>query len=175
MPGVCSITRSQLSDLTFGTAALGLDGAYRFNRDFSAGVAVSYGLVIPKRCGTAGECTASLGHDATLGLLGRWHIDTWGAFEPDVDLQLGYEWFGAKHVDGDIRSTRSFRGFEAEVRGHGQLRISRVFSLGPMAEVSAGTFSRASLEAPSIDHARETDGTTVHVWVVLGFRAFAAW
>jgi hypothetical protein len=108
-------------------------------------------------------------------LLGRWHVGTWGVFEPDFDLQLGYEWFGAKHVDGDVRSTRSFRGFEAAVRGHGQFRISRVFSLGPAAEVSLGTFSHATLKAFGIDDARATDGTALHLWVALGVRVFASW
>ena len=166
---------SALSDVTFGAARLGLDGAYRLHSLFSVGAAISYGIVIPTLCNTGGDCTSSFGSDLALGVLGRWHVGTWGFFEPALDLKLGYEWFSAKHSDSDVVSSRSFRGFQAAVRGDGQFRLSRVFSLGPFVDLSVGIFSKARLEAPGIDRARDVAGSAAHLWIALGARALASW
>jgi hypothetical protein len=166
---------SDLSDLTYGSVGLGLDGAYRWHPLFAAGLVASYRAVIPKLCSSGGDCTSSLGHDASIGVLGRWYIGAWGVFVPDLDLRLGYEWLTAKHADAGASSSRSFRGFVLGVAGHAQFTLSRTFTLGPFLELTSGSFGRASLDAPGVSQSRETDGTALHLWMALGIRAVKAW
>ncbi|HEX6764418.1 MAG TPA: hypothetical protein VF103_03050 [Polyangiaceae bacterium] len=175
LPGGNLEEGSLLSDVTLGLVRLELDGAYRWQRRFSAGLGFGYGLVLPTICGSSSDCTSSLGSDVTVNLLGRWHIGVWKSFEPDVDLDLGYEWFSSKHSDSGVTSFRSFHGIFAGVGGHAQFRLTRALSVGPVIEVSAGSFAHASLEAPGVDVSRDTDGTAVHVWTSLGARALTTW
>jgi hypothetical protein len=174
-PGGILERGSELSDVTWGLVGLGVDGAYRFSRFWSVGAALSYGASIPKLCATSGDCVSSLGHDFRAGALARWQIGKWQSFEPDVDLELGYEWLVTKLVDNAAVSRRGARGPEATLAAHGQFALWQDVSIGPVLAFSTGIFTRASLDAPGIETERDTDGSTVHFWTFVGFRTSTVW
>jgi hypothetical protein len=166
---------ADLSDSTSGLVELGLDGAYRLHRSLSAGIGLHYGLSIPNLCATSSDCLSSLGRDFRVGALARWHLGKWRSFEPDMDLELGYEWLRTQLADMGVTSKRANRGFEASVRAHGQFALWRRVSIGPTLALTFGTFSHASLEAPGLSAERETDGSRVHLWTCVGFRTSTTW
>lgn len=166
---------SQLSDITLGLVDISVDGAYRLHQLWSAGAALHYGASIPKLCASGSDCISSIGRDVRVGALGRWHPGRWRSLEPDVDLEFGYEWLATKLVDNDAVSRRGARGFAASLAAHGQFALWRHVSIGPVLAVSGGIFSRASLDAPGVATARNTDGSLVHLWTYVGFRTCASW
>lgn len=166
---------SDLSDVTFGIVEAGIVGAYRIHDRWSIGPGAHYGIVIPTLCSSSSECKASLGHDVRVGALGRVVVGRWGSFEPDAELELGYEWFASKLVDSDVTSERKYRGVQATLRAHGGFELTRAVFLGPSLELGTGVFGRTSLDAPGIQEARSTEGTSVHLWLGAGIRASTAW
>jgi hypothetical protein len=166
---------ADLPDVTFGIIEAGIDGAYRIHDKWSVGLAAHYGAAIPTLCSSSSECKASLGHDLRVGALGRLAVGRWGAFEPDAELELGYEWFASKLIDSDVASERKYRGAQATLRAYGRLELTRAVFLGPSLEFGTGIFGHTSLDSPGIHEARSTDGTSVHLWLGAGIRASTAW
>ena len=166
---------ADLSDVTFGIIEGGIDGAYRVHDRWSVGVAAHYGVAIPTLCSSSSECKASLGHDIRVGALGRVVVGRWGSFEPDAEVELGYEWFASKLVDSDVTSERKYRGVQATLRAHGGFALTRAVFLGPSLEIGTGIFGHTALDAPGIHEDRSTEGTDVHLWLGAGIRASTAW
>jgi hypothetical protein len=166
---------ADLSDVTFGIIEAGVDGAYRIEDRWSIGLATHYGVAIPTLCSSSSECKASLGHDVRVGALGRVVIGRWGSFEPDAEVELGYEWFASKLVDSDVAAERKYRGVQATLRAHGSFELTRAFILGPSLELGTGIFGHAALDAPGVHEDGSTDGTSVHLWLGAGIRASTAW
>jgi hypothetical protein len=164
-----------LSDVTFGIIEGGIAGAVRVHDQWSIGLAAHYGVAIPTLCSSGSECKASLGHDVRVGALGRGALGKWGSFEPDAELELGYEWFASKLVASNVASERKYRGVQAAMRAHGGFALTRALSLGPFLEFGTGIFSHASLDAPGIQHTRSTEGTGVHLWLGAGIRGSMVW
>ena len=166
---------SKVSDVTYGLTELRIDGAYRLSPAWLIGLAVGYGVAIPKLCATSSDCVSSLGHDVTLGALGRWRVGVWKTFEPSVDIELGYEWFKANSTDNGATSSRAYRGWYASLAAFGAFRLSRRFILGPVLATTGGIFQNAAFEAPGVSTSHGTDGALPHLWLRLGVRAVAEW
>lgn len=162
---------SRTADVTFGAPFVAFDGAYRIAGAWSVGAAFSYGVAIPKLCATSSDCTSSLGHDETLMLLGRWHIGQWGPFAPTVDARLGYEWLGTSLSDNGVTSVRRYRGFAGALAADAMFDVSSRIAVGLRTELRGGVFHRAAVVASGVDQSGPTDGSTLHLWPVLGARA----
>jgi hypothetical protein len=161
----------RLRDTTFGTVPLGLDASYRVLSSVGVAAHVTYGIGVPTLCQTTGDCTASLGTDV-LAILGiRWHLPRLGPTSPLVDLGVGYEWFAARFADAGAHSARSYRG---PVLTSGRLaapfRAGAHWTLGPVVELSVGTFTARSLQTNVSSISQDVASRAVHGWLQLGVR-----
>jgi hypothetical protein len=161
----------RLRDTTFGTVPLGLDASYRFLSSLGVAGHVTYGIGVPTLCQTAGDCTASLGTDVTAILGIRWHVPRLGPTAPLVDLGVGYEWFTARFADAGAHSARSYRG---PVLTSGRLaapfRVGPHWTIGPLVELSVGTFTARSLQTNVASISQDVASRAVHGWLQLGIR-----
>ena len=67
-------------------------------------------------------------HLDTLAALGRWHIGTWRSFQPDIDVELGYEWFGSKLADKPAMvNVLADLAIESEAATSTALRLARAY------------------------------------------------
>lgn len=159
------------SDLSFGSAVLGLDGAYSLGRVVSLGGLARLGFGIPKACSTSGDCTSSLGRDVSLLALARFELGAFGRFVADAEAGLGYAWVTRRSSDDGTVSSRSYHG---PVWVHAAvlpaLRLGARARLALAVEADIGTALRTSLDAPGVDDARNADGPTLNAQVLLGLR-----
>jgi hypothetical protein len=166
---------SDLSDLTYGSASLAAEAAFRLNPSFSVGAGLAYGFVVPKLCASGSECMSSLGGDFIPSVLGVLHLQRWGPLESELAFRLGYEWLWSRLTDGSATSTRAFHGPALGLELHALWPVSRLLHLGPFAGIGSGIFLRSTLSAPHVDSSRNVDGAELHVWPTLGVRAELAW
>jgi hypothetical protein len=166
---------SDLSDLTYGSASLAAEAAFRSSTSFSVGAGLAYGFVVPKLCASGSACRSSIGGDFVPSVLGVLHLPRLGSLESEVAFRLGYEWFWSRLSDGSVTSTRAFDGPLLGLELHALWPVSRLVHIGPFAGIGSGIFVRSSLEAPHVDSSRSLDGAELHVWPTLGVRAAFAW
>lgn len=166
---------SQVSDVTYGLSQLAIDGAYRLDQQWAAGLVLRYGIAIPKLCSSSSTCLSSLGSDTTFAALGRWHPGAWKKLEPAFDVELGYEWFKAKDSDNSVTSSRSYRGWCTTIGAYGAFRLGRRLTFGPTISGTAGVFQHAALAAPGVSASHDTDGALLHLWLAVGVRGSAEW
>ena len=161
----------RLRDTTFGMLPLELDVAYGLLPALGITAHVQYGIGVPTLCQTAADCTASLGTDVEAVLGVRWHLPWVGPVAPLVDWCVGYEWFTARFADAGAQSTRSYRGpVLASLRFAAPFRLGPHWTLGPLVDASAGTFTAQSLEGSAFSISRDVPARAVHGWIQVGLR-----
>jgi len=161
---------SRTSDETFGVTDFGLDGAVPVHEKFSIGLIFQYGIVTPKLCASASDCTSSLGRDIVIAPFVRWHVGRFGAFVPALDAFVGYEWFSSKLSDHDVVSRRGHRGVLFGLDAFAGFALSPRVQLGPTLGLAFGVADHASIEAPGVDSSHAVDGHALHVWPKIGAR-----
>ena len=162
---------SQISDVAIGAIPATVDVGVRLSQRVLFVGALSYALTIPTVCASASDCRASLGHDVTLTVRGRYLLPSWRAFEPRLDLGAGYEALTTKVSDNGVTSSRSWRGVVFGTELQGCIRIARSrWSIGPEVGAWTGVFGRASLDAPGLSRSGGVDGARPHAWFDLGLR-----
>jgi hypothetical protein len=161
----------RLRDTTFGAVLLGLDAAYRLLSSLGLAAHVAYGVGAPTLCQTAGDCTASLGTDVAVVLGIRWHVPRLGPTAPLVDLGVGYEWFTARFADAGAHSSRSYRGpLLTSGRLAAPFRVGAHWTIGPLLELSVGTFTAQSLQTNVSSISQDVASRAIHGWLQLGVR-----
>jgi hypothetical protein len=162
---------ARLRDTTFGTVPLGLDASYRVLSSLGIAAHVTYGIGVPTLCQSTGDCTASLGTDVGLVFGIRWHLPRIGPTSPLVDLGLGYEWFSARFADAGAHSARSYRGpLLTSGRFAAPFRVGAHWTVGPLVELSVGTFTAQSLQTNVASISQDVASRAVHAWLQLGIR-----
>src|SRR5262245_59999696 len=84
---------SEVGDVVHWIVPLGFEARYRFNRTVALVIQGAYAFGIPTLCATPSDCMASLGHDISLGIGGRFTLPRVGPALPQVRATFGYEWF----------------------------------------------------------------------------------
>jgi len=161
---------SKVSDVVHGIVPFALEAGYRWNRQVSLVLEGAYGVGIPTLCATASDCKASLGHDIRIGVGGRFALPRIGPVLPQIRAIFGYEWFRSELTDNGVTSGRDYHGpILASVQAFGNFG-SENGGIGPFAAMSAGIFSRRTLDTPAFTWVSGVDAARIHLWFELGVR-----
>jgi len=102
-----------------------------------------------------------------LGIEAQYHILPHGSVNPWVGYGLGYESLGVRASRNGVSTSVSYGGFEfARLMAGVDFRLTRVFGVGPFADLSMATFSTISNTSTSVDIGK----TGTHQWLTLGVR-----
>jgi hypothetical protein len=158
----------KMSDTFASQVPLQLDASYKINKDFAAGLYLSYGFVQMNKdqiCGGASDCSVS---GSTLGV-GAQGIYTFnqvtGPFVPWAGLSLGYESASFK-AEG---ATTTASGFQLGLQVGGDYKVNEQFSVGPYLSYAMGEYTSLSVSegtAPEFD-------AKLHGWLGIGVLAKA--
>jgi hypothetical protein len=171
LPGGRLERGSFISDTTPGILPLQLDVAYRLGNSVAIAAYGVYGFVVPSLCSGGKDCAASIGHDVSVGVRGRYYLPRAGPISPRIDLGVGYEWFESKLSDKGTTSSRSYRGpVLGSIEVFGNLLRSSPWMLGPALGASFGVFAARTLEAGAWSSSAPVDRTQAHGCFVLGVR-----
>jgi hypothetical protein len=88
---------------------------------------------------------SSLGRDVwvTVGV-GR-TLPHWRRFTPQLELELGWEWFTTKLSDSGVTPVRSWNGPLASLGMFVNIKTQGPWSMGPTGSIGAGIFSHYDL------------------------------
>ncbi len=93
----------------------------------------------------------------------------WRRLAPQLELEVGWEWFTTGLSDSSITSERSWNGPIASLGFFVNIKTAGPWSVGPTASVGAGIFSHCDLETPAGRSGGAT-ATAIHAWPMIGFR-----
>ena len=157
-------------DLSFGIVPLSLSGTYDLNQHWNGSIRALYAPNIPTLCASGSDCLSSAGRDVWVTAGIGWTLRRWRRFIPQLELEVGWEWFTTKLGDSGVASERSWNGPIASLGVFVNLKSDGPWSFGPAASIGAGIFSHYGLDAPSW-RSGGTTATAVHAWPTIGFRA----
>jgi hypothetical protein len=165
---------AKLSDGIKSQVPIQIDASYKFDKDWAAGLYVSYGF---GQVGQAATCTPDVcsksANDLRLGAQGFYTFSkVGGPFLPWVGLGLGWERaYAALSADGATLSD-TLSGFEAILQVGGDYKLAEQFSIGPYVTYSLGQYTSMSV---NISGAPTGNGTTnlsidrtFHSWFSFG-------
>ena len=156
-------------DVSWGMVPLSLSGSYDLDRHWSGIVRVLYAPNIPTWCAGGSDCFSSVGRDVWMGAgIGR-TLPGWRRVTPQLELEIGWEWFTSKLSDSGVVSARSWNGPLGSLGIFVNLRSEGSWSVGPTASIGMGIFSRYDVDTPAWRSGGATD-PTIHAWPTLGFR-----
>lgn len=160
---------SETRDVSFGIIPLSLSGAYDFDQHWNGFVRVLYAPNIPTLCASGPDCFSSVGRDVWIAAgIGR-TLPRWRRATPQLELEVGWEWFTSKLSDSGVVSARSWNGPIASLGIFVNLKSEGPWSVGPTASIGVGIFSHYDLDTPSWRSGGAT-ATAIHAWPMLGFR-----
>jgi hypothetical protein len=156
-------------DVSFGIVPVSIAGTYDLGRSWNASVRARYAANIPTLCASGPDCVSSVGRDVwiTAGV-GR-TLPRWRHFSPQLELELGWEWFTTKLSDSGVTSERSWNGPIASLGVFVNLKSDGPWTLGPTASIGAGMFSHYDLETPA-GRSSGAAAAAIHAWPMIGFR-----
>jgi hypothetical protein len=156
-------------DVSFGIVPVSLTGAYDLSQSWYGSVLLRYAPNIPTLCASGPDCVSSVGRDVWIAAgIGR-RLPRWRRLNPQLELDLGWEWFTTKLSDSGVTSERSWNGPIASLAVFLNLKSEGPWTLGPTASIGAGLFSHYDLETPAGGSGGGT-AMTVHAWPMIGFR-----
>jgi hypothetical protein len=153
-----------ISDVVSRQIPLSVGLGYRIGRVFACGIAFQYAPLMTKNCDAGSSCSAT---DFRFGLEGRAHFGAEESFDPWLSFGVGYEVLSLSEsgkTSGGVR----FDGFDFDFQLGGDIRISKLFSLGPFVGLRVGNYrSVSSTDASAfISDANQT----THGWLTFGLR-----
>ena len=153
-----------LSSGVSGGLPIVIEGAYRFNRNISAGLYGQYGYMLAKNCPAGVSCSDS---DYRIGVEGIYNLRLGSTIDPWVGLGVGYEWLSTSASAGGMSMSETFSGFElATLSAGGDFAAASQVAVGPFISFSIGKYGSASVNGTSGDIAN----TAYHQWLQLGVR-----
>lgn len=156
-------------DVSFGIVPLSLSGTYDLDLWWNGSLRVLYAPNIPTLCASGPDCFSSVGRDVWIAAgIGRRFL-RWRRFTPQLELDVGWEWFTTKLSDSGVTSGRSWNGPIASLGVFVNLKMVGPWIIGPTASVGAGIFSHYHLNTPSWQSSGATS-TAIHAWPMIGFR-----
>ena len=115
---------------------------------------------------TDGGClTGSL----RFGIEAQAHILPSGFVNPWVGYGFGFESLGSAESNNDEVKSQGFGGLEfARISAGADVRINRIFGVGPFVDFALGRYTRSSTDDTSRDI--DSDNRTTHGWITVGAR-----
>jgi hypothetical protein len=157
-------------DVSFGIVPLSISGSYDLDQRWNGRIRVLYAPSIPTLCASGPDCLSSVGRDVWIAAgIGR-TLPRWGRLTPQLELEVGWEWFTTKLSDSGVTSERSWNGPVASLGVFVNIKAGGPWSIGPTASIGAGVFSHYDLETPA-GHSGGATATAIHAWPMIGFRA----
>jgi len=141
---------------------------YRTGPAFAFGIALAYAPLTAKNCDPGASCTAS---DLRVGLEGRLHFAAQQPFDPWLSFGVGYEVLSLSE-SRDVTGGSTLEGFDVDLQLGGDIRIGKLFALGPFVGLRLGKYRSASITS-SANHASADipDGNqATHGWLTFGLR-----
>jgi hypothetical protein len=141
---------------------------YRFSPRWSSDVSLSYA---PLSFVTSSYDSDSA-RDFHLGAALRWHSLSRGTLHPWVSLGLGVEWLS---VHSNDYTDAEAKGYDLALQIGSDVRVGRLWTLGPYASVLAGMYTHLSLDShcrgcsPSEADLSSSD-RALHEWFTIGVR-----
>jgi len=127
-----------LSDLFTGFIPIGIDLGWRFTPNFSAGLAGKYAFGITTNCPSGDRCS---GHDVSLGLELRYHVQPDQRFDPWVGIGAGYEWLSVSETSGGNTVNVGADGFEfVHAQVGADFTVSNNVRIGPFVQLTLGQY-----------------------------------
>ena len=166
---------AKMSDISLSSQIpLQLDASYKFDKDFAAGLYLSYGFgqvdnkAFGDACGVSGiDCSGS---SFRVGAQGNYTFNqATGPFVPWAGLFAGYESVTTKLSGGGATGSIDLTGYELGLQVGGDYKVNEQFSVGPYLTYSFGQYQNVE---------GKFNGTTVasgsisdkamHSWLSLG-------
>lgn len=172
---------SKMSDGIKSQIPLQLEGSYKFTRDFAAGVYLGYGI------GQVGskikDQMKALDPSASVSAKGLFRVGVQGLYSfnevkapltPWLGVGLGYEQGGLEaKFGGGAKFEETVSGYELNLQGGGDYKVTDQFSVGPYVMVSIGQYTTVKDKTSGAGPA--FDGTTslkingkLHEWFGFG-------
>lgn len=168
---------TDLNELTSGAFPLQLDAGYRFDRHWSAGAYLGYGVAMlagDAKSALAAQGATDIGGHALMrvGLQGTYTFLPEARIAPWVGLAAGYEWtrYASAKVNGQDTEI-GVRGFEASLQIGGDYKVAPRFTVGPFASFHVGQFqSRMTFTDGSGETASGVNDKGLHEWLEFGLK-----
>jgi hypothetical protein len=155
---------STLSDGISGGIPIVIEGAYRFNRNLSLGLAGQYAYMMTKNCTTGASCSAT---DYQFFLEGIYNARMGSTIDPWVGLGIGYEHLSLNESAGGSSQDVGVSGLGlASVQVGGNFLAAPQVEVGPFLSFSVGKYGSASAAGYSGD----IMNTAFHEWLQIGVR-----
>jgi len=141
---------------------------YRTGPIFALGIALAYAPLTTKNCDPGSSCSAS---DLRLGLEGRLHSAAQEPFDPWFSFGVGYEILSLSE-SGNVSGESTLEGFDLDFQLGGDIRLGKLFALGPFIGLRIGKYHSASF-ASSTSHASADipdANQATHGWLTFGLR-----
>jgi hypothetical protein len=121
-----------------------------------------------KNCDTGSSCSAS---NFRFGLDGRLHSAAGEPFDPWFSFGVGYEVLSLSE-SGNVSVGMTFEGFDLDFQLGGDIRIGKLFSLGPFVGLRVGNYRSASVTSSGTDASTfiSDANQTTHGWLTFGLR-----
>lgn len=161
--------RLPLSELVASQVPVQAEALWRIDPRLAAGAYLSFGLGQPGAAGCGGaSCGAtSIRAGAELQLEPRTPI-LGGA--PWLGAGAGWEWLEVIRDDAGGEVTTGLHGPEGFVEAGLAWRAGARFAVGPYLLLAAGSYGRASLDAPGGSASAPVPERSVHLWLHVGVR-----
>jgi hypothetical protein len=167
---------TELSDATVGLVPITIDLEGRVAPRVGIGLLVRYGVGIPTMCGSAGECTASLGSDVLLAARARFVLPDLGPISPRAGVGLGWEWLATRFADEDARASRLRHGpvpLVADVEL--ALTPAQGWTVGLVGGAALGVFVDRQVDTAYGSASVPAADLAPHAFIDIGVRVGAAW
>jgi hypothetical protein len=165
---------THVTDTTFGSTPLGIDGTIAFAEigawKVYAGATLSWAPTIPTLCDSFDDCMSTVGTDVELLGLLRFRGPRTLFFFPQAELGAGWSWSARHLANDDVVSSRAWNGPVL-----GRLAFVPTFRLGSrtrLGVVFGGSIARSAafeLDAPGV-HREGLEGARLHGTFDLGLR-----
>lgn len=162
-----------MSDGVKSQVPIQLDGMYRINRDFAAGLYFSYGFAQlgSNVCPSGVSCSAN---DMRVGVQGTYTLSqTQFALVPWVGAGLGWERGYAKAEAGGASEEVTYTGYELNLQVGGDYKVSDQFVVGPYLMVSFaqyGNFDDKQNFPGGVSTSGSITDKAMHEWFGFGIR-----
>jgi hypothetical protein len=153
-----------LSDLISRQIPLAVGLGYRTGSIFSIGAALQYAPLMTKNCKAGSSCSAS---NFRFGLEGRLHSAAEEPFDPWFSFGVGYEVLSLSE-SGTASVDTTFDGFDFDFQLGGDIRMGKVFSVGPFIGLRVGNYRSVS-DTDASAYISDANQTT-HAWLTFGLR-----
>jgi hypothetical protein len=162
--GEAFVASGALSSTITGYVPLRLDVGYRIDRHFYVGVAGQLAAVVANACPSDGSCS---GTASRFGALIAYHALPSRELDPWIGIGMGFETLSVSRSTSGSKVDIAARGLELlDLELGADLRATRTLRLGPVLSTSLGRYTSVSVN----DTATRDFDTSLHAWVMLGFR-----